>query len=92
MGLLSYAALFQKRLSLPFLAGLFVPDRYLPNGAPSPSRVEIAADMVRRVNAVLKQAFVLVAGDAFARRSHICTCISEGGTLISRVEKNDVLY
>ena len=48
--------------------------------------------MVRRVNALLKQSVILVADHAFAKRSLICTCISEGGTLISRVEENAVLY
>lgn len=59
-------------------------------GAPSRSGVEIAAEMVRRVNGVLKQSFILVADPAFAKRSLICTCIWEGVTLISRVQKSAV--
>lgn len=92
MGLIWYAAVFEKWLCFPFLARLFVPEKSLPEGATYQSRVEIAADMVRRLKGYLKQPFILVADGAFAKRHLLRTCISEEVTLISRLQRNAVLY
>jgi len=92
MGLISYAAVFEKWLCFPFLARLFVPQRSLPKGATYQSRVEIAADMVRRVKGYLKQPFILVTDGAFAKRHLLRTCMSQEVTFISRLQRNAVLY
>ncbi|MCR4439952.1 MAG: transposase [bacterium] len=91
MGVLLYATLLQKWPCVPFMAGLVVPDSYLPDGVSSHSRGEIAADMVRRVKTFLIQPFVLVVDGAFAKGSLMRTFSAKGVTLISRLQKNAVL-
>jgi len=92
LGLLYFSSFFDKWLCFPFLAELFVPEKYLPKNQEYRSSIEIAAKMILYVKDQIKQRLILVADGYFAKKMLIRTCIQNGITLISRLQSNAALY
>ena len=92
MGLLYRSSLFDKWICFPFLAHLFVPEKYLPRGQTYRSSIEIACDMINNVCAHIKQQLILVTDGFFAKTRLLKTCIQQGVTVISRMQSNAALY
>ena len=92
MGLLYFSSLFDKWLCFPFLAQLFVPEKYLAKDQTYRSSIEIASEMIQYVKKHIKQKLVLVADGYFAKQKMIRTCIQNGITFISRLQSNAALY
>jgi hypothetical protein len=92
LGLLYFSTLFNKWLCFPFLAQLFVPEKYLPKNQPYRSSIEIASEMILYVKEHIKQTLILIADGYFAKKMLIRNCIKNGITLISRLQSNAALY
>jgi len=92
LGLLYFSTLFNKWLCFPFLAQLFVPEKYLPKNQEYCSSIKIAAEMILYVKENIKQKLIVVADGYFAKKLLLQTCIHNGITLISRLQSNAALY
>jgi hypothetical protein len=92
MGLVHFSKLFNKWLCFPFLAQLFVPQKYLPEDREYKSTIELAVDMVRYVKDNIKQKLILVADGYFAKTRLLKTCCELKIPVISRLQSNAALY
>ena len=92
MGLLHSSKVFDKWLCFPFLAQLFVPEKYLEKGQTYQSSIEIASEMILYVKEFIKQKLILVADGFFAKTKLLRISINNNITLISRMQKNAALY
>ena len=92
MGLIYFSKLFDKWLCFPFLAQLFVPQKYLPKDREYKSTIDLAVDMVKYLKDNIKQTIILVADGYFAKRKLLKTCYELNITLISRLQSNAALF
>ena len=92
MGLIYFSKLFDKWLCFPFLAQLFVPQKYLPTHRDYKSTIDLAVDMVTYLKDNIKQSVILVADGYFAKRKLLRTCFELKIPLISRLQSNAALF
>ena len=92
MSLLYFSSLFDKWLCFPFLAQLFVPEKYLPKDQSYRSSIEIASEMILYVKEHIKHKLILVTDGFFTKKKFIRICIGSGVVLISRLQSNAALH
>src|SRR4030042_5534373 len=92
LGLLHYCWIFSKWLCLPLLAELFIPESISEKDKVHKSRIDMAVDMIKRVQSFVNTKFTLVADGLYAKKTLVRHCINENIPFISRLRNDAGLY
>jgi len=92
LGLLHYCSMFSKWLCLPILSELFIPESVSGKEKEHKSRIDMAVDMIKRVQSFVNTKFTLVADGLYAKKTLVRHCICENIPFISRLRNDAGLY
>lgn len=92
IGLLYFSSLFSKWICLPILAELFVPEKALPKGKESKSRIELAIELLHRIKEHINKELAVIADGLYAKAKLVTFCVESHITFISRLRSDAGLY
>jgi len=92
LGAINYLSLFKKWICFPFLAKLFIPQKYFTDPTKFNSRIAIAIDMLSKVKEQISLPLFLVADGMYAKKDLVRYCIKNNISFISRLRSDAALY